>query len=143
MFSHSLVKENLYVTGWIYTSGCAIPPLKEGGFCRLCVLFTDDLCSKKTTQRLFTIPFQPTSDSKRRLEKHFNGGPQSSHKRCLELYCAFNQNYITKVSVPIDIQTSVLAKSKIAKYQNALEKIIDIVIYHGRQGIPFRGQRRL
>ena len=45
---------------------------------------------------------------------------------------------------PIDIQTSVLAKSKIAKYQNALEKIIDIVIYHGRQGNTFqRTQRRL
>ena len=53
----------------------------------------------------------------------------------------FNQNYITKVSVPIDIQTSVLAESKIAKYQNALEKISDIVIYHDRQGIPFRGHR--
>ena len=59
----------------------------------------------------------------------------------MELYCAFNQNYVTKKSVPIDIQTSVLAISKISKYRGALEQIIDVVIYHGRQGIAYRGHR--
>ena len=131
-----------FVRNWfdIYEWLC-YSPLKEGVFF-LWVLFTDDLYSKKSqSQRSFTIAFQPTSDSKRRSEKHFNDRPPSSHTKCIELYCACNQNYITKVSVPIDIQTSVLAKSKIAKYENAVEKIIDIVIYHGRQGIPFRGHR--
>ena len=42
-------------------------------------------------------------------------------------------DYITKESVPIDIQTCELTKSKIAKYRDALENIIDVVIYHGRQ----------
>ena len=115
---------------------------KDGGFCLFCVLFADDLCRQKIrSQCLFTFTFKTSSDSTRRLENHFNGGPQSLHKRCFELYCAFNQNYVTKKSVPIDIQTSVLATSKISKYRGALEQIIDVVIYHGRQGIAYRGQR--
>ena len=53
----------------------------------------------------------------------------------------FNRNYITKESVPIDIQTCELTKSQIAKYWDALEKIIDVVIYHGRQGISYQGHK--
>ena len=44
----------------------------------LFVLFGDDLCSKRNQLRhLFQIPFTPSSDSTRKLEKHFIGGDQS------------------------------------------------------------------
>ena len=58
-------------------------PSKVGGFCLVCVLFGDDLCSKRNQLRhLLQIPFTPSSDSTRRLEKHFRGGDQYIHKRC-------------------------------------------------------------
>ena len=68
-FVFPLMGKRKCVRNWldIYEWLC-YSPLKEGGFCLLCVLFTDDLFSKKSqSQRLFTIPFQPTSDSKRRF----------------------------------------------------------------------------
>ena len=116
-------------------------PSSDGGFCLICVLFGDE-CKTIRMKKLFSEPLKHFKDSKKCLANHFADEKKNSqHNICLELYHTFNRNYITRKSLPIDIQTSVSSQTKIATYSRALESIIDVVIHHGRQGFSFRGHR--
>ena len=120
-------------------SWLAYSPSNDGGFCKVCTLFGDEVKheTNATIKTLFSEALTAKKYSYRCLKDH--DASTGLHKKAMENYNVVMMQTSGK-SMPIEENVQI-TPSKKQEVRAAIAPIVDTVIVLGRQGLSYRGHR--
>ena len=132
---------NKFQHDWLLTYKWLIySPETDGAWCLYCVLFGAKTSEHNSRScQLFTQPLVNWNNAKANFKRHAERSPV--HSLAVSAYSGFCQNYVSKVSTPVNLKLNNLKLKQVEANRVKLKIILEAVVYCAHQNISLRGHR--